>query len=88
MWTKQQVAEKLQQNPHFEKLFDEGKGKYECAYDVDGIQVKVFYTVSGDVEIWLLSIPRLVSVVQDVQYFVALAYEICDDIIRSKGGEA
>lgn len=88
MWTKQQVAEKLQQDPHFEKLFDEGKGKYACAYDVDGIPVKVFYTIGGTVEIWLLSIPYLYSVMKDIQSFVTLAYEICDEIIKSKGVKA
>ena len=85
MWTKQTVAEKLYEDPLFNNLFDEGKGKYACAYTVDGIPIKVFFTAGGKVEIWLLSIPYLNSVAKDVQSFVTLAYEICNEIIK-KGG--
>ena len=84
MWTKQTVTEKLYEDPLFKNLFDEGKGTYACAYTVDGIPIKVFFTTGGKVEIGLLSTPYLNSVAKDVQAFVTLAYEICDEII--KGG--
>ena len=86
MWTKQKVLQKLHEDPRFENLFDEGKGKYECAYIIDGIQVKLFYTVSGEVEIWLLSTHQLYSIGKDIQSFVSLANEICVNITKSKGG--
>ena len=85
MWTKQTVAEKLYEDPLFKNLFDEGKGKYASAYTVDGIPIKLFFTAGGKVEIWLLSILYLYSVAKDITSFVALAYEICNEIIK-KGG--
>ncbi len=85
MWTKQTVAEKLYKNPLFKNLFDEEKGKYACAYTVNDIPIKVFFTTEGKVEIWLLSTPYLNPVAKDVQAFVTLAYEICDEIIKEGG---
>ena len=85
MWTKQTVAEKLYEDPLFKNLFDEGKGKYACDYAVNSIPIKVFFTTGGKVEIWLLSTPYLNSVAKDVQAFVTLAYEICDEIIKEGG---
>jgi len=85
MWTKDKVAAELQKHPDFEHLFEEGSGKYQCTYEVGGVPVRIFYSVGGMVEIWLLSEPTLFGNIQEVQAFVSNAYKICMEKLNEKG---
>ena len=84
MWTEKRVKDFLTTNPHFENFFEEGKGKYACTYIVAGIQVILFFTVSGQVECLLDRKPISDNVKQQVQAFSYFAKKICNEILYWK----
>lgn len=86
MWTKQQVEDVLTKNPHFENFLEEGKGKYACVYVVEGISLIIYFTVSGQVECFLLEKPISEVVKHNLQTFSFFAKEICNEILVKKGG--
>ena len=83
-WTEKQVEDFLTTNPLFENFFEEGKGKYACTYIVAGIQVILFFTVSGQVECLLDRKPTSKDVKQQVQAFSYFATKICNEILDGK----
>lgn len=84
MWTEKRVKDFLTMNPHFENFLEEGKGKYACTYIVAGIQVILFFTVSGQVECLLDRKPISDNVKQQVQAFSYFATKICNEILDGK----
>lgn len=86
MWEKKQVEDVLKQNPYFENLFVEGKGKYACMYVVNGFDFVIYYNIHGQAGYYFLEQPTSKEIRRDLQNFVTLAMEVCQEIYKVKGG--
>lgn len=77
------VKKILESNPIFSHLFDEFEGIFYCAYNVNGITIRL-YNVGGKPDIWLGNLIGNEDKLETVTQFVKIAYQVIYDNIKNK----